>query len=359
MHILHIVESFGGGVLDFIRILSANIEGTHTIVYSIREETPKDFRKLFPPDIKFIYWKSVSREIHPIKDIEGLFELIKILKSLEETIDVIHLHSSKAGFLGRLAARILGLNHKVIYTPHGVSFLRQDISYLKRNIFIFLEKLAYRFGGVVVACSKSEAEFIKSHGIPAIYIYNGFQCQNVGQSPVRKKEKVKIVTVGRITYQKNPYLFREIASKFLDEHNVEFIWIGDGELKSALNLPNISITGWISQKDVLNLLSNADIYLSTSLWEGLPLSVLQAMCAGLPLILHQCIGNIDLVKDNYNGYSFKNIDEAVAKIRELIRNSKKREEFGANSYKLLLDKFNLKQMVEGYKKLYTKISQGL
>jgi glycosyltransferase involved in cell wall biosynthesis len=356
MHILHIVESFGGGVLDFIKILSTNIEGSHTIVYSIREETPENFKELFPPGVKFIHWKSASREIHFIRDVKGLIELIKILKNLEKSIDVIHLHSSKAGFIGRLAARILGLNRKVIYTTHGISFLRQDVSYLKKNVFILLEKLAYRFGGIVVACSKSEAEFIQLHGIPAIYIYNGIKCSRINHRQVKKDNKIRIVTVGRITYQKNPYLFRKIASKFLEERNIEFIWIGDGELKSILNLPNISITGWISQKEVLNILLNADIYLSTSLWEGLPLSVLQAMCAKLPLILHRSVGNIDLVEDNYNGYSFKKVEEAVDKIKELIKNPKQRKIWGANSYRLVINKFNLKNMIEEYRKLYTHIS---
>jgi len=353
MEIIHVVEAFGGGILDFLKILVSNIEANHIIIHALRKDTPKDYKDFFEKDVKLIHWKYASREINPINDFKAFLELTNILKRLSKRkkIEVLHLHSSKAGFLGRLSAKLLRLNSKVIYTTHGISFLRKDVSLIEKEIFIFLEKLAYKFGGKVIACSRSEAEFIRNYGINANYIYNGIKCPNFNKK-IQKKEKIKIITVGRIAYPKNPYLFQEIAKEFLPYENIEFIWVGDGELRSTINLPNVKITGWLPQKEVFNILSQADIYLSTSLWEGLPLAVLQAMCAKLPLVLHNCIGNVDLVEEDYNGFLFRNKVEAVKKLRTLISFKRKRISMGEASLRLVKTKFSLEEMLKKYRNLY-------
>ncbi len=357
MKIIHIVESFGGGVFEFLRILTSEIEGEHFIIHAIRKDTPTNYKSLFNKNVKFILWKSAAREINPIKDLKALVELIKILKSLNSAIDVLHLHSSKAGFFGRLSAKFLGLSNKVIYTTHGISFLRKDISSIKKELFIFLEKLAFKFGGKVIACSKSEAEFIRKYGISSDYIYNGIKCPPyLEEDNLKPNQKIKIITVGRISYQKNPWLFQKIAQYFLPSKDLEFIWVGDGELRNILNLPNIKITGWVSQEEVFKFLMQADIYLSTSLWEGLPLAVLQAMCVGLPLVLNNCVGNVDLVKENYNGFVFKNYDEAIEKLNILIRSTKKRLSMGKASIDLVRKNFTLDKMINRYKQLYKQVS---
>mgnify|MGYP001485384163 CR=1 FL=1 len=77
--------------------------------------------------------------MNPLKDIKALWELYTILKNIED-IDIIHLHSSKAGFLGRIVSFLLDKSKKTIYTPHAISFLRLDVSLKKRKIFIAMEK---------------------------------------------------------------------------------------------------------------------------------------------------------------------------------------------------------------------------
>lgn len=355
MKIIHIVESFAGGVFDFIvDLINGMSDDEHVIVYALREHTPKNFQSYFPKTTQFIEWQHATREINPKADLLALWSLRKILKNMLE-IDAIHLHSSKAGFLGRIVAKTLKMKRKVVYTPHGVSFLRKDVSAFKHRLFVSLEKIGAFCGGTVVGCSKSEAEAFHSYGIDAIYINNGIKCLKYDFKEVKIDKKIYIGTIGRITYQKNPVLFNEIAKNFIDDTKVEFVWIGNGELQDKLVAKNIKKTGWLTREEVKEKLFKVDIYLSTSLWEGLPLSVLQAMCASKPLVLSSCVGHEDLVRDNINGYIFKTIEEADKSLVELINDEKKRRNMGEKSALLVKEKFFINKTIENYKMMY----QGL
>jgi len=357
MNIIHIVESFAGGVYDFIQDLVFGMpDDTHTIIYATREHTPVDFKQNFPENVSFILWSHATREINPKQDFKAYQQLVELLKPLLNDINVIHLHSSKAGFLGRIVAKKLHVSDKVVYTPHGVSFLRKDVSKIKHNMFVLLEKIGSSFGGTTVACSKSEMEEFHRHNIPATYINNGYKCISSMLPEQADKTKLTIGTIGRISPQKNPALFNEIASAFLDHVNISFLWIGDGELADQLQSKNITKTGWITRQKVNRYLKEIDIYLSTSLWEGLPLSVLQAMCEKKPLILSDCVGNRDLVKNDYNGFMFNSADNAVSAINKIINSKEKIIDYGMYSKKFLMKNFTLEKMIESYYKLYQKTS---
>lgn len=351
MKIVHVVECFAGGVFSFLSNLTNELDKEeYIVIYGInRDNTPSDFREKFPPNTKFIPWKNASRSLNPLKDIKALWELYIILKRIDG-IDIIHLHSSKAGFLGRIVSFLLGKSKKTIYTPHAISFLRLDVSPKKRKIFIAMEKFASFFGGKIVACSQSEKEAIEEQGIKNVtFINNGIKPLQI-EKKVNTSDKITIISVGRLSIQKNPKLFNDIALEFIDNLNIQFIWCGDGELKSELTSPNIKCTGWIERKELENYLASADIYLSTSLWEGLPLSVLEAMSIGLPVILYNCVGNRDLVRDN--GFLYKDKKEATNNINELIENKELINKKGYNSKTLMDNNFYIKNMAISYLNVY-------
>ncbi len=354
---VHVVESFAGGVFDFIVDLIKNTpECHHTVIYSLRDDTPSDFSGYFPRNTSFIEWKNASREIHPVVDLRALQELRKIVNSLRP-VDVIHLHSSKAGFLGRVSSRLAGVHDKVIYTPHGVSFLRKDVSPARRRLFVWIERFGARLGGTIVACSRSEMGEFQKHGIKAMFINNGIDCGSPDDICHSKGSgKIVIGTAGRITAPKNPSLFNRIASTFNCDDRVSFVWIGDGELRQEIVSENVCVTGWMSRASVVQELKKIDIYLSTSLWEGLPLSVLQAMCFGKPLVLSDCVGNRDLVVPEKNGVLYRSAQEAVSRINEMIRTDCLGT-WGYNSRRLLLENFTLNKMVCEYMSLYKSIAR--
>lgn len=356
MKIVHVMECFAGGTFNFLVDLTSELSNEeHIVIYGTnRENTPKNFKDLFNKNVKFIEWKTAQREMKPLKDIKALWELYSILKKIDN-IDVIHLHSSKAGFLGRIVSFLLGKSKKTIYTPHAISFLRLDVSSKKRKIFIWMEKFASFFGGKIVACSQSEKEVIEEQGIKNVtFINNGIKPLEI-EKKVNTSDKITIISVGRLSIQKNPKLFNDIASEFKDNPNIKFIWCGDGELKSELISQNIKCTGWIERKELENYLVNADIYLSTSLWEGLPLSVLEAMSIGLPVILSDCVGNKDLVENN--GFLYNTKTKAITYIKKLSENKKTIREQGFNSKKIVKKSFDIENMIKFYLNIYLKLSK--
>ncbi len=261
----------------------------------------------------------------------------------------------RRAFWGVLGQKSLWQSGRVIYTPHGVAFLRQDVANLKQSLFVWLEKLANACGGRVIACSASEAVCLRSHGIRANYINNAVTCQPESNTRVEDAAApFTVALVGRISSQKNPLWYNAIASAFVGQANIRFLWVGDGELRHLLTAPNIVCTGWVSSAQVTAYLQTADIYVATSAWEGLPLAALQAMCHHLPLVLSKCTGHLDIVQPGCNGYLFQNTAEAVLAIQTLLDNPALRERLGQASRELLEQQFNIQQMVDSYRQLYTQ-----
>lgn len=318
--ILHIVESFGSGVFSFLVDLVNATDSNFdiTIAYGVREETLKNFKDYFSDKVKFIEVKNFTRNISFKKDLKALKEIKRILR--EEKPDIVHLHSSKAGILGRLALNKSKI--KKFYNPHGFSFLKQDDSKFKRNMYWLMEKTIAILNKecTIIGCSESEYEEAKKINKNSVCINNGINIQKLSKEVTNFKEKridcnnLKICTVGRIGYQKNPIMFNRIAESF---PHFEFTWIGDGDLRDKLISPNIAITGWKTREEVLEILNEQDVFILCSLWEGLPISLLEAMYLKKICITSDSIGNKDVIIDGKNGFiateieDYKNILESI------------------------------------------------
>ena len=348
--VLHVVESFGSGVFSFLvdLINSTDDQFEITVAYGVRAETLENFKEYFSNKIKFIEVKNFTRSINPTKDIKAFFEIKKIIN--EEKPDIIHLHSSKAGFIGRFAAN--GRKMKMLYNPHGFSFLMQDSSKIKRLIYWWIEKIVALRKCTIVGCSHGEYEEALKLTKNAVCINNGINIQKLEEDTKNFKKheidfnNLKICTSGRIGYQKNPILFNQIAEAF---PNLQFTWIGDGELKNELTSKNIEVTGWKTREEVLKIVNDNDIFILTSLWEGLPISLLEAMYLGKVCIVSNCIGNRDVIRNQESGFIVEN-NEWNKVIKKITL--KKYQNVSQNSRKDILDKFNTKKMIKEYKKIY-------
>lgn len=143
MKVIHVAESFAAGVLYFIAQMTRVMpEHEHVVIHGQRPDTPENYSSLFPQHVTLVPWQGVGRDISPWRDAVALLRLMRLLH--QQDGDIIHLHSSKAGFLGRLGAMLLGQSGRVLYTPHGVAFLRQDVASRKQTLFVWLEQLADR-----------------------------------------------------------------------------------------------------------------------------------------------------------------------------------------------------------------------
>lgn len=357
MKIVHVTECLAGGVLTFLVNLTSQLDDDeHIIIYGKRDNTPADVQNMFGPNVSLIYWKNAQREIRPKQDFLALQELLGDLRKIPD-IDILQLHSSKAGVLGRIVARLLGLKKRTFYLPHGVSFARQDISAKKKKFYILIERIANAFAGTVIACSHSERDLLRANGIKnVIVINNGIEVSSKEPDYQAHEGPLVFGTVGRITFQKNPAMFNEIAKHFKGDKRVSFLWIGDGELRRKIEEnEQVKVTGWVNLNEVQEYLRKVDVYLSTSLWEGLPLSVLEAMNLGKPLLLSDCIGNVDTVEHERNGYLYHTTDEAIEKIEGFLKIPVGEYiDLGKNSYEILQDKFSLEALKKQYKTVYNK-----
>ncbi|MDR1073992.1 MAG: glycosyltransferase, partial [Treponema sp.] len=291
MTVIHVLEPFASGVVTAVINIIQQLPGVdYVVVHGSRLwiEDIESVKKKFPPGVAFIEWTDAQREVS-WRDFLALKSLIKILAPYKDAI--VHLHSSKAGFLGRLACKILGIK-KVIYTPHGASFIRTDIGFFNRWFYQFLEKLGGKFGGIIVACGRSEAELYKNMADQVIVISNGVPItRSVEEKFValqNPEEETIVMFTGIANVQKNPELFNAIAASL---SGVRFYWVGDGPLRSKLVSPNITVTGWKDKDTVNGCLDRCLVYLATSKWEGLPYGVVEAMASGCALLVSDVYGN--------------------------------------------------------------------
>ncbi len=365
MIVLHIVEPFASGVAVFVRSLTeAMPDDIHIIVHGERKwvMTAEEVKKNFPrKNVRFIRWRSAQRKIHPFKDISALSELYKILRRLKRKnlVDAVHLHSSKSGLLGRIACRMAGIDN-VIYTPNGASFL-STTNRVAKYFYNQIEKIGNRFGGRVVCCSPSELKKFSELGIDAGYVNNGIALNNEDATVLKEmnQKKFRIVTSGRIEKQKNPGRFNEIASYFEDMDQIQFIWIGDGEDKKFFTAKNILVTGWVDNSEVHQHIAEGDLYLSTSLYEGMSFAVLEALNLKKPVLLSNCTGNIDIVKNGINGSLFNTAMEANVKILQYYNNPDMLEVMGKFSGEICKKEFDVKENFKTYRELYAgKIING-
>lgn len=349
--IVHIVEAFGGGIFTFLVDL---VNGTSdefdiTIIYALREQTPENFKKYFSKKVKFVQSKFLERQINIKNDLKAVKEVKKIID--EEKPDVIHMHSSKAGIIGRLAAKRKKI--KLLYNPHGFSFLMSNISKTKRVFYWLVEKIASLKKCTIIACSYGELEHAKKITKNSICINNGLDIIKLNQEILKEEMKhpdiknLKICTVGRINHQKNPELFNKIA-----ENNVNrsFTWIGDGELKSELKSSNIKITGWKTRDEVIKLINDNDIFLLPSLWEGLPIALLEALYMKKICIVSNIIGNRDVIKDGVNGYVANNEEDYTRIIDSL--DIEKINNITIEAQKDIIDNYNMESTIKQYKEIY-------
>jgi glycosyltransferase involved in cell wall biosynthesis len=350
MTVVHVLQPFASGVITAVVSITEQLPKIkHVVVHGVKLLVDDEARvkAKFPPGVRFIPWKSAGREISPREDLKALAELAGILREFKNGDTVIHLHSSKAGFLGRLACRFLGIK-RVVYTPHCGGFVRTDIGPLKRRFFRFLEWFGGRLGGTVVGCGKSEAELYRGLGKRVLWVSNG-----VSLTPPAKDDNPSLVSFsGVAVLQKNPALFNALA---LAVGEGDFCWIGDGPLRDRLTAKNITVTGWVDRAALEGLLNRTLVFLSTASWEGLPFGVLEAMNASCALLLKDVPGNRDLVIPGENGRLFGSPREGIEKLSSMLKDREGTLKMGRKSRELAEKFYSVERMGIEYGKIYTSM----
>jgi len=348
--IMHIVEPFASGVLNFlVDITSRQIEEYEIyILYGIRPLTPPNVESLFDKRIHLIKIDDFKGALGTVLNPKAYKTIHKYYKQIKP--DIVHLHSSAAGFVGRWS--IPCSKTKVLYTPHGYSFLMQDVSSLKRLLFWVIEFISAKRAAKTIACSEGEFKEAYKLSKNSTFVNNGINTNELKpyiQQLQSLHHPLRICTSGRILYQKNPKLFNEIAQLLPD---TEFIWIGDGELKAELTANNIQITGWRTREAALKALQNADIFILPSLWEGLPIALLEAMYLKKICIVSDVIGNRDVIKSGVNGFICDTASEYAHILKQISNQTLDCNIIRENAHHDILQNYNVDLMAEKYSNIY-------
>lgn len=313
------------------------------------------------------------RAIRPLHDFVAFFRILKFLKKKKP--DIVHTHSSKAGFLGRLAARLAGVC-LIVHTPHGFAF-EMEVSASAKAFYRCLEGFAARFCDVMICVSNSEKSVAVGAGITTegkcVVVPNGIKAlerESYEQYRIKKRrdmgvkdDQLVVGSVGRITRQKGYEYFVSAAERLaVILPNVTFLLLGDGERSVAIdNLIKQSGMGdrcifRQAAKDVSHYFSVFDIFVITSLWEGLPYVMLEAMAASCAVVAFNAGGIGDVVRDGDNGMLVdkKDINGLVSAIVRLANNAHMRKELGARSREMVIHDYTLEKMVRQIEHIYNR-----
>lgn len=348
--VLFIVEAMGGGVFTYIVDLANKLADHYEfyIAYATRKQTPENYKDYFDKRIHLIPVENFGRSVNASKDLKAFSEIRKIAQEVKP--DIIHMHSSKAGALGRWAFN--GRKTPLFYTPHGYSFLMQNQSGLKRAIYKAIEYICSKRRCTTISCSQGEHNETLKLTRNAVYVNNGINITELQKLmdmvQVQEQHPFTVFTLGRICEQKNPELFNKIAASLPD---VRFVWIGDGELRDRLTAPNIEITGWVDRETALRYSLQGDAFLLPSLWEGLPMSLLEAMYMKKVCIVSNVIGNRDVIHTGENGFVCDSVEEYAAAIRAAQAGSQT-EQLTENAYADVLRSYNTDVMAKSYSDIY-------
>ncbi len=345
---------------------TSKLGGGPTHMFTLGNELPSEFNvfyaipkgdsfKKFLREDNFI---NISERKLTLADLKDLLNFINI-----KSINLIHAHGKGASLLARIL-RIFS-RKKVIYTFHGIHLKCHDP--FTRFIYLFYEYIFGIFDNFKVFVSKSEREYALKLNIKignSKIICNGVRNKLEKAKKFRKKNDLKpttfqVISICRFVNQKNIIELVNIA-----KNSPEFLFtiIGDGpEFKSVYEyvinnkINNVILKGQINR--VFPYLYKSDLYLSTSLYEGLPISILEAMSIGLPIIASNVVGNSDAIVHGKSGYLYNlgDIKEAKKYLDYLKINKEKRFQMGKGAFLRQRKYFALDKMVNEYSNLYKKI----
>lgn len=303
---------------------------------------------------------AVAFMVHPLNpwlDFRALVHLVRLLGRLQP--DLVAAHSSKAGLLARLAARIVGLPS--VFTAHGWSFT-EGVSVFRRHLFRWLEACSVPLLDRAICVSEYDRALALASkvGTPEslVTVHNGIATS--GQEPVARPEKddVRLIMVARLGDPKEPHRLLEALARLPSRVSLDLVGEGpqSGELTTlAKDLGIESRVRFLGRReDVPELLADASVFVLVSRYEAFPLSILEAMRAGLPVVASDVGGVREAVVEGETGYLVPRGDLTVLvnRLSRLIDDPGSRARMGEAGRKRFHERFTLDEMVQRTEAVY-------
>ncbi len=315
----------------------------------------------------------LKRPVNPLRDPLALIEIYRFIK--ENNIDIVHTHSSKAGILGRWAGRLSNVK-VILHSVHGWSFNDYQPFFIRR-IYIWLERITAHFTHKLIVVSSydlqkglesrigKESQYtLIRYGISYAEFGAGKFIDNTREELGINPKDLVVAMISCLKPQKSPQDFIKLA--FLVNQNlsnVKFILVGDGCLRRKIeklifkfNLQKqVILTGW--RRDIPRILRATDVFVLTSLWEGLPVSVLEAMASSRPIVATDTGGIREVVIEGKTGFLVSPLDiqGMSGKLVMLLRDEKLRQAIGQNARYALGPDFQTESMVCDTQHIYESL----
>lgn len=337
--IVYIAQS-AGGVAEYLYMLLKNMENEESENILIVSQDYKDQIKRFEPYVKEIFIVPMVRNIALKLDLNAIFKIKKIIKKIKP--DIVYLHSSKAGALGRIALWFNFKKPKILYNAHGWYF-NADIGKKKQFFFSLIEKiLAYKTDVIINISNNEYVSAIKNKIAPSkkmCVIDNGIEFGKFCNLDEKRKKTRKLFSinereiligvVGRISEQKDPMTMIKAFSCVCQKYsNVKMMFVGAGDEEGAIKEyivnkgleKKVIITGWTNK--VEDYIPAFDIAILPSKWEGFGLAIIEYMVCDKPIIASDVGGISDIIENEKNGLLIKKGDyiDLSKKIMYLIEN---------------------------------------
>jgi glycosyltransferase involved in cell wall biosynthesis len=374
-----LVTKSTGGVAEYIRWLVQGIdrEKFSLLVVCLSENSHEFAEELHQAyGIRTISYAMNRYKVDVTSDARVALQLARLIR--EHQFDLIHAHASKPGFLARMAA--LGTGIPVLYSPHCFAF-HAGAGSLTILITSFLERLAAFFTTRFVVVSDGERELAYEYRIgrqqQITVIYTGIDPapfrQPVDISSLKSSLGIPmsaqvVGSVGRLSAQKSPSDFVRVAEAVhRSRPDAHFIWIGDGPLEEEVrnlstSLQLDAIIHWLGQRsDVHQLLHLFDCLILTSRWEGLPLVILEAMAAGVPVVATDILGTRELIEHGVNGWlaPVRDAESLARLVLNLLANPSKAETFREASRARIEKEFTRTHMLGMIQDIYEEVAMGM
>lgn len=348
---------------------TAGISETRAIASNLEEARKAGVRILTIPEL--------VRNIHPRDDLKALLKLINIFR--KERPHIVHTHTSKAGILGRWAARLTGVP-VIIHTPHGHVF-RGYFNRWETALYVFLERLTAAITDKIITLTGQEnKDYLGRHIAPAgkfIIIHSGVALEgffNARVDPAKMKKELGIPagvfvvgTVGRLVSIKgHKYLIAAAQKALRTTPGIIFVFLGDGELLDELKAQaagagirdNIGFLGW--RPDVAGVMSTFDVFILPSLNEGMGKVLVEAMAMGKPIIASAVGGISDLVINGKNGMLVPCADaEAIARSIEILHADPAMRKTMGEKGKAMAADYSAESMIRKIDRLYGALLEDL
>lgn len=347
-NILHIIgNSEYGGIVPYVYALCLESQkrGDNPRVLATNSRIIDYFESR---KIEVVKFKGIYRKIS-LNDIIDIIRLVYYLKFSK--FDVVHTHTSKGGFIGRIAAYLAGVNF-IVHTSQGFAFNDFTSNIFLKFTLLWLEKLAALFSDLLIVVNKNDLDLVLSLNIINVakvkLIHNGIIIDNIlFEYNPEIVDHVNLLFIGRLTKQKG-ILDLINALKIINSNKFKLSVIGDGDQYSEcvdyvnkIGLNN-QVTFHGFQNDLYKFIKDCHIFLMPSHWEGMPMTLLYVMSYGIPVIANNIKGINDVCEDHITALlcSKPYVDDLARNICYLSSNYELRLNLSINSKRVIKDKFS-------------------